>query len=179
MADRIVSFRDANGPFQDLKQLLQIQGIGSATLERLRPWIEVRSPSPSHPIQVSSTKKQSTTPRVDGSPSKESKAPGKPTASPGKTIALKGPIDINTASLEELLKLPKVGLKRAQQIVEERSKNPFRSIEDLKRIPGFGAKTLETLRPWIMLNTAEHRDAQKISGNAGSEVSNLNPRSSP
>jgi competence ComEA-like helix-hairpin-helix protein len=168
MADRIVSYRETNGPFQNLQQLLQIQGIGSATLERLRPWIEVRSPSPARPVQVSIAKKQSLIPRVGESAKADAKAGPKTGGTPGKSGSLTGPIAINSATLEELQKLPRVGLKRAQQIIDERTKSPFRSIEDLRRIPGIGAKTLETLRPWIMLNKADHSDIQVNSGNARS-----------
>ncbi len=168
MAGRIIDYREANGPFQNLQQLLQVQGIGSATLERLRPWIDVKSLSPARPIQASSVKKQPLVPRVDGTPKPDSK-PGASTAgAAAKTDSLSGPIAINTATLEQLQKLPRVGLKRAQQIIDERTKSPFRSIEDLRRIPGIGAKTLETLRPWIMLDKAEQRDAQVNSGNARS-----------
>jgi competence ComEA-like helix-hairpin-helix protein len=164
MADRILSYRETNGPFQNLQQLLQIQGFGSATLERLRPWIEVRSPSPARPVQVSVAKKQSLIPRV-GAPAKAGPKAG---GTSGKSDTLTGPIAINSATLEELQTLPRVGLKRAQQIVDERTKSPFRSIEDLRRIPGIGAKTLETLRPWIMLDKVEHSDIQVNSGNARS-----------
>lgn len=37
MATRIVAYRDANGPFASLDDLLQIPGIGDKTLESLRP----------------------------------------------------------------------------------------------------------------------------------------------
>ncbi|GLK17568.1 hypothetical protein GCM10017602_20500 [Herbiconiux flava] len=37
MATRIVAYRDANGPFASIDDLLQIPGIGDKTLESLRP----------------------------------------------------------------------------------------------------------------------------------------------
>jgi competence protein ComEA len=159
MAERILSYRQDHGPFQSVKQLLEIHGIGSATLERLRPWIEVKGESFAPITRVSATKKQQAPLRVAGSPESNLPSPGKPAAAPSKVDGLTGPIPINTASLEELQKLPRVGLKRAQQIIEERSKSPFQSIEDLRRVSGIGAKTLESLRPYIMLNAVEHNDA--------------------
>ncbi len=158
MAERIISYREAHGPFHSLQQLLEIQGIGSATLERLRPWIEVKGEFSAQPAKVSATKKQPLVVRVDG--------PAKPSATapannvPAKSDGLSGPININTATLDELQKLPKVGLKRAQQIIDARSKSPFQSLDDLRRVPGIGAKTLESLRPWIMLDKAEQPQTQ-------------------
>ena len=167
MAERILSFRQANGPFRNMQQLLEIHGIGSSTLERLRPWVEVKGGSTVAATRVSSVKKQPVV-RVDGSPKQDALAVAKPSTAPAKTDSLTGPIPINTASLEELQKLPRVGLKRAQQIIDERTKSPFRSIDDLRRVSGIGAKTLETLRPWIMLDVPEHKASPANSGNARS-----------
>lgn len=39
MAQAILDFRAANGPFQSAEQLLDVKGIGPATLEKLRPYL--------------------------------------------------------------------------------------------------------------------------------------------
>lgn len=58
-----------------------------------------------------------------------------------------GPININTASVEELTKLDGVGEATAQKIVAERTKNgPFSSVEDIKRVSGIGEKKFEALK---------------------------------
>jgi competence protein ComEA len=37
LASRIINYRSANGPFLALDDLLKVSGIGSKTLERIRP----------------------------------------------------------------------------------------------------------------------------------------------
>jgi competence protein ComEA len=56
------------------------------------------------------------------------------------------PVDLNRASAEELAELPGVGEKLAGAVILERSRAPFRSIEDLRRVPGIGVRKLEKLR---------------------------------
>ena len=61
------------------------------------------------------------------------------------TFAEKVIIDINTATVEELVTLPGVGKKLAQRIVEERRERRFDSLEDLERVKGIGKKMLVKL----------------------------------
>ena len=49
--------------------------------------------------------------------------------------------------IESFEKLPGIGPKMAQRIIDERSKKPFASVEELRRVSGIGPKTLEKLRP--------------------------------
>ena len=53
------------------------------------------------------------------------------------------PVDVNTASVEELTSLPGVGPKIAQRIVEGR---PYTGADDLLRVRGIGRKTLAKMR---------------------------------
>ena len=56
-------------------------------------------------------------------------------------------ININQADLTELQKLTGVGQKKAQDIIDFRTKNgDFKSLEDLGKVSGFGDKTLEKLK---------------------------------
>ncbi len=42
LAERIVSHRQAHGPFAERDQLMEVEGIGARRFEKLKPWIEAR-----------------------------------------------------------------------------------------------------------------------------------------
>ncbi len=93
------------------------------------------------------------------------------------------PVDINTATAEELLRLPGVGPVLAQRIVTDREANgPFKSPEEITRVFGFGDKKYQTLKdliitvpvapgfsrlsakPGINLNTATQAELESLPG---------------
>lgn len=59
-----------------------------------------------------------------------------------------GPVNLNTASAEQLDTLPGVGPVTAKKIIEYRSKSPFISVDDLINVHGIGEKKLEDIRPF-------------------------------
>src|SRR3990170_9136005 len=71
-------------------------------------------------------------------------------------MAWAGPVDINTADAATIAKeLQGIGLSKAQAIVAYREKNgSFKSAEELRKIKGIGAKTLERNRGNIRMETA-------------------------
>lgn len=59
-------------------------------------------------------------------------------------------VDINRASASELDELPGVGPSTAQKIVDDREANgPFKTPEDLMRVPGIGTKKFESMREYV------------------------------
>ncbi len=77
------------------------------------------------------------------------KAPPVPSAEPATTAA--GVVNINTAGLAELMRLPRVGPSLAERIVEYRSRTPFKRTVELARVKGIGLKTVRRLGPWLTI----------------------------
>lgn len=67
-----------------------------------------------------------------------------------RPIRLK-PLDINRATAGELAELPGLGEKLAGAVVIERARAPFRSVGELRRVPGIGPATLEKLRGHVVV----------------------------
>lgn len=63
--------------------------------------------------------------------------------------AAKAPVNLNTATLDQLTELPGIGRATAQRIVEYRQKNSFKRIEELMNIRGIGEKSFLKLKPLI------------------------------
>jgi competence protein ComEA len=56
-------------------------------------------------------------------------------------------VNINTATKEELTSLKGIGDKRAQEIINYRTKNgPFKTVDDLGKVPGIGPGILKQIR---------------------------------
>jgi competence protein ComEA len=61
-------------------------------------------------------------------------------------------VSINTASVAELDRLPRIGPALAARIVEHRTRNgPFGRIEDLEAVRGIGPRMMEQIRPFARL----------------------------
>jgi len=71
-------------------------------------------------------------------------------------------VDLNTASVAQLDGVKGIGPGKAKAIVEYREKNgPFKSVDDLKNVKGFGDKSIAKLRGELTVGGAVPAKAAK------------------
>jgi competence protein ComEA len=69
-----------------------------------------------------------------------------------EAAAPQGVINVNTASVEQLQLLPRIGPSVAQRIVEHREATKFSKLEDLMLVRGIGEATFAQLQPYVTLS---------------------------
>lgn len=119
-AAAIIAWRVANQRFDRIDQLLEVPGIGPATVANARQQLVVRD--------------NTLTAANDTS---------------GATgLLARAPVNINTANAAELAGLPGISRVRAADLVTDRERNgPFESCVDLTRVQGIGPATIAVLGP--------------------------------
>ena len=138
-AGRIVRERTEGGPFATVAELTRVSGIGPRSLERLRP--HLRLAAGSRPRSASGAELQSA--GVRSGTARQLSGPA-PLASPAAVL------DLNRATVEELVALPGVGPVIAERIVALRaSRGRFADIAELRDVPGVGSKSLERIAPLV------------------------------
>jgi competence protein ComEA len=78
-------------------------------------------------------------------------------STPTKTMATAAaPVNLNTATAEQLTTIPGVGAKTAERIIEYRQKNGgFKKVEDLMNVSGVGEKSFLKMKPLITVAVAK------------------------
>ncbi len=72
------------------------------------------------------------------------------------------PVDLNTATIEELQQIPEIGPATAKAIVNFRQKSgPFKRVEDLLAIPRISKAKLEKIRPYVKIGDSTSQEAGK------------------
>lgn len=71
-----------------------------------------------------------------------------------KSLAPLYRVDINEATLAELLNLPEVGPSTAAKILAHRQRGgKFHRLSDLETVPGIGPQTLKQIEPYLLFPT--------------------------
>lgn len=102
-------------------------------------------PQPRVPTVTRAALPAATSPAATSPAPATPEAPVYPTTS-SVTPLISGRVNLNSASLEQLEALPKVGPALASRIVAGR---PYRSLADLDRVKGVGPAALKALGPLV------------------------------
>ena len=66
------------------------------------------------------------------------------------TATATAPVNLNTATVEQLATIPGVGPRMAERIIDYRQKNGgFKKVEDLMNVSGVGEKSFLKMKPLI------------------------------
>ena len=144
----IIEHRKSNGPFNSLDELTAIKGLGKKTIDKFRN-LAYCGPVDSQ-LSKAGTLEDSSMDTVKQNESSLSTQPPPEKKKASDDGSCRGKININTADIAELMKLPRIGKKTAERIVQYRKTNgSFANVDSLIGVKGIGKKTMEKLRPLI------------------------------
>ncbi len=166
LAQAIVADRMAHGPFGSLEAVGRVAGVGEGALKRIEPWVSFSRPTglPQHlsqsivlppdrspfshhrqakpPVHRKRYRNSQDSLRLD----RKRALRRLPVSSPGPF----NPIDLNAATLAELVALPGIGPGRAAAIVAYRDRHgPFASVNDLVKVYGIHPVLIDRIRDYV------------------------------
>jgi len=150
LAQRIIDFRQAHGPFKQVEDLREVSGVGPESLQKLKPYLGLGAPEAGAPPdwKAPMTTGESATGYHLESPA--GRLPGSKSGLGPKTPG--GVIDPNLASQAALETLPGIGPVLAQRIIDyRRAHGPYKTIADLRKVSGIGRRKLEKMKPYLTI----------------------------
>ena len=139
MATAIIAAR----PFKSLEDLKNVKGVGDSKFAKLKDLVSVDGSAPAAPAEATGLmdKVQS---KVESA--KTSATTQVQKAAESAKLAAGEVININSASLAELEKLPGIGEKKAAAIIAAR---PFAKPEDIMKVKGIKEGIFKKIQPFI------------------------------
>lgn len=128
LAERISEYARSVG-FSSVNELMNVKGIGENKYESIRPYVTVTKP-----VQKAETSTEQVTSAAQTNSSREQ---------------VRFPLDLNTASKEELMEIKGIGEVLAERITDYARTTGFSSVDDLLNVKGIGEKRLEAMRPYV------------------------------
>ncbi len=161
-ATSIVDYRTSLGSFDNLNQLLNVDGIGDKTFDKLKKCLFVENESDKDNSKSNNNSSSNGTVKKyksngnSTSTTKASRKPSKkPVETPSKPVVFKK-ININSATYSELMLIKGVGDAKAKAIINYRKNNGyFYSIKEIKNVDGIGSKNYEVIKDYILVDVSK------------------------
>lgn len=141
MAQEIIKAR----PLKSVDDLKNIKGVGDAKFKKLQSLVVVESAPTTAAVETVKT----TTQKVTETASKAKDSVKTAVAKVSSKLAPGTKFNLNTASAEELEKLPGIGKKKAEAIVAGR---PFSKVEDVMKIKGIKTGVFNKIKDYVTVN---------------------------
>lgn len=131
VGDKVASEIIAHRPFKSVDELKEVKGIGDSKFEKLKDLVSVGGAGEST---------MTTNTNIDRK--------GKPMRMTQPGMAMGDTVNLNTASQEELERLPGIGMIKAKAIIAAR---PFASAEDVMKVKGIKQGTYNKIKDHIVV----------------------------
>jgi competence protein ComEA len=142
LAQKIIDYREENGPFTSIADVDAVPGVGPALIEKIQDRLDFGDAAGA----------ASAAPAA-GSAATASAPAAADAAAPAAPAVVGNKINVNTATVAQLVaaKIPRLGPALAQKIVDHRTANgPFKSLADLDNVSGVGPAMLEQLKDRVI-----------------------------
>lgn len=143
LAQRIVAYREQIGGFRNLEQLLEVNGIGTVKYAEIVPmlYLPEETPDEEESLQPEEVLEESSAADMPEEAATDAAEPSEPVSFP---------IDLNTATREELMRIPEMTETLADAILTLRQEiRYFSSPYELLYAEGMTDQRFEKLRDFV------------------------------